>query len=153
MADMDCIHLVMREILRYGDRVLEILRQIPEEDLWSTRNGIPNSIGVLARHLTGNLNNYFGAGISQNGFQRDRDREFRETGLPKNQVIDDLRSALDIAKTSIADIDPRRIGLPYTAPFGEEYESMEYHILRLATHFSLHCGQIEFAQTILRHRA
>jgi predicted nuclease of restriction endonuclease-like RecB superfamily len=149
MADIDSIKLSIREIERYGNRLIEVIEAISEEQLWSTRNGIPNSIGTLARHLTGNLNNYFGAGISKNGYKRNRDREFTEVGLPKITVISELRAAIEIAKQSITNINQEKINLPYKAPFEEEYESLAYHILRLATHFSLHVGQAEYTQSIL----
>jgi hypothetical protein len=149
MADIDIIKLSIREIERYGNRLIEVIEAIPNEQLWSTRNGLPNSIGTLARHLTGNLNNYFGAGISKNGYQRMREREFTETGLDKATVVSELRDGIEVAMKSIVFIDQEKLNLPYEAPFDEKYESLAYHVMRLATHFSLHCGQAEYAQSIL----
>jgi hypothetical protein len=149
MADIDSINLSLREIERYGNRLIEIIEVTSEEKLWSTENVLPNSIGTLARHLTGNLNNYFGAGILKNGYKRNRDREFKEVGLSKETIISELRAAINISKQAIMSINQETINLPYEAPFEERYETLAYHIMRLATHFSLHVGQAEFAQRVV----
>jgi hypothetical protein len=150
MVDIDTIKLSVKEIERYGIKLIELIQSVPEDQLWLRKNGIPNSIGTLARHLTDNLNNYFGAGISKNGNIRDREKEFSGERINKEIVTSDLQSAINVAKESIVHIDPKEINLPYVAPFEEKYESLAYHIIRLATHFSLHYGQAEFAQTILK---
>jgi hypothetical protein len=149
MADIDSINLSLREIERYGNRLIEIIEVTSEEKLWSTENVLPNSIGTLARHLTGNLNNYFGAGILKNGYKRNRDREFKEVGLSKETIMSELRAAINISKQAIMSINQETINLPYEAPFEERYETLAYHIMRLATHFSLHVGQAEFAQRVV----
>ena len=103
---------------------------------------------MLARHLTGNLNHYFGAGLLKNGNVRDREGEFTETGLPKEQVVSELKAAVEVARLSVEAIDVERIGQPYTTPCGRDYESLAYHVVRMLTHFVLHCGQADYA---LRH--
>jgi hypothetical protein len=123
-----------------------LIESLPEDQLWSKGGSIPNSIGTLARHLTGNLNHYFGAGILKNGYVRERDKEFTETGLSKTQVLADLREAVNVAKEAVGAIDEAQIDKPYHSPCGEEYESLAYHIIRLATHLALHCGQADYAK-------
>jgi hypothetical protein len=146
MADISTIQMAVTEIARYADRIIALIESLPEEKLWSTGCGIPNSIGTLARHLTGNLNHYFGAGILKNGYVRERDKEFAETGLSKAKVLSDLRDAVSIAEESVGAIDAAQIDKPYRSPCGEEYESLAYHIIRLATHLALHCGQADCAK-------
>jgi hypothetical protein len=150
MSDRLIVQLAAREIERYADGLLKLIESLSEDQLWSKAGNIPNSIGTLTRHLTGNLNHYFGAGILKNGYVRERDREFSETGLAKAQVLSDLQSAVKVAEQAVDAVDEERLTQPYTAPCGEEYESLAYHIVRLATHFALHCGQADYAQNAVR---
>lgn len=145
MAEISTVQMAVREIERYADQLVELIEPLSEDQLWSKGCGIPNSIGTLARHLTGNLNHYFGAGILKNGYVRERDREFAETGLSKAQVLADLREAANVAKAAVEMIDEAQIDKPYHSPCGEEYESLAYHIIRLATHLALHVGQADYA--------
>ena len=146
MSYLIATQLAVREIERYGEEMIEALEALSEEQLWSKEGGIPNSIGTLARHLTGNLNHYFGAGILDNGYVRERDLEFSETGLPLENVVADLRAAVSVAKKSLQAIDEERAGLPHRTPNGEEYETLAHHVLRCATHFVRHRGQMQFAE-------
>ncbi|MBN1976370.1 MAG: DinB family protein [Anaerolineae bacterium] len=146
MADLSTVQLAVREIARYADQLIELIEPLSEDQLWSKGGGIPNSIGTLARHLTGNLNHYFGAGILKNGYVRERDKEFTETGLSKAKVLSDLRDAVNVAKEAAGSIDEAQIDKPYRSPCGEEYESLAYHIIRLATHLALHVGQADYAK-------
>ncbi|TET51169.1 MAG: DinB family protein [Anaerolineales bacterium] len=146
MSYLIAAQLAVREIERYGDEMIAALEALTEEQLWSKKGGIPNSIGTLARHLTGNLNHYFGAGILGNGYVRDRDREFSETELPLKKVVSDLMAAVAVAKESLQAIGEERAGQPHRAPCGEEYESLAHHVVRLATHFARHRGQMQFAE-------
>jgi hypothetical protein len=146
MADISTVQMAVREIERYANRVIKLIESLSEDQLWSKGCGIPNSIGTLARHLTGNLNHYFGAGILNNGYIRDRDREFTEAGLSRAKVITDLREAVSVAKQAIEAIDEGQLDQPYRSPCGEEYESLAYHIIMSATHLALHCGQADYAK-------
>ena len=146
MSHLVATQLAVREIERHGEEMIEALEALTEEQLWSKKGGTPNSIGTLARHLTGNLNHYFGAGILDNGYVRERDREFTETGLPREKVVSDLRAAVVVAKESLQAIDEQRAGVPHRTPNGEEYESLAYHVMRCATHFVRHRGQMQFAE-------
>ncbi|MFL7794226.1 MAG: DinB family protein [Anaerolineae bacterium] len=145
MADLSTVQLAVREIARYADQLIALIEPLSEDQLWSKGDGIPNSIGTLARHLTGNLNHYFGAGILKNGYVRERDKEFTETGLSKAKVLSDLRDAVSVVKKAAEAIDETQLDRPYRSPCGEEYESLAYHIIRLATHLALHVGQADYA--------
>lgn len=151
MADISTVQMAVREIARYADRMIELIEPLSEDQLWSKGCNIPNSIGTLARHLTGNLNHYFGAGILKNGYVRERDKEFTETGLSKAQVLSDLRDGVNIAKEAVEAIDEEQLDQPYRSPCGEEYESLAYHIVRLATHLALHVGQADYAKNCIQN--
>ena len=148
MTETLIIELSVREIERYAQGLIELIGSMSEDQLWSVEGGIPNSIGTLARHLTGNLNHYFGAGFLNNGYVRDREGEFTETGLAKGRVISELEAAVEVAKQVIEVVDVEEILQPHTTPCGRDYESLAYFVLRMLTHFVIHCGQADYA---LRH--
>ncbi len=65
-------------------------------------------------------------------------------------MIAELQAAVKVTREAVEAVDEERLTQPYTAPCGEEYESLAYHVVRLATHFALHCGQADYAQNIVR---
>jgi hypothetical protein len=149
MPDMKTIQLSVVEIERYCNTLIELIESLSEDQIWSKNNSIPNSIGTLARHLTGNLNHYFGAGLLKNGYIRDREEEFQGDKIAKEKVILDLREGIHIVKEGISKINEEDINKPYKSPCGQEFESLAYHIIRIATHAALHCGQADYAKNII----
>ncbi|MBN1311692.1 MAG: DinB family protein [Anaerolineae bacterium] len=150
MPDRLAFQLATREIARYADLLIEVIEPLTEEQLWGKAGGIPNAIGTLVRHLTGNLNHYFGAGVLENGYVRDRDREFIEGDIPKGKMLSDLRAAVEIARKAAEQVTDEQLQRrPYRTPNGEEYESLAYHATRNAMHFALHYGQVDYAKNYL----
>jgi hypothetical protein len=145
MTEQLIVDLSIREIERYAECMVDLIEPLSKEQLWARQRGIPNSIGTIALHLTGNLNHYFGTGILQNGYARDRDREFNTSGVPSAEIISELQEAVKVAKEAAGGIDVEKLTLPYTIPYGEEHESLAYLIVRLATHFVYHYGQAQYA--------
>ena len=145
MSDLLTVQLALREIEPHAERLTDLIESLTPNQLWSKAGGIPNSIGTLARHLTGNLDHYLGAGILKNGYVRQRDKEFSETGVPKAQVVSELRAAVEVAVRAAETIDGEAIGQPHTTPCGVECESLAFHIVETATHFAFHCGQADYA--------
>lgn len=147
MPDRLAFQLAIREIACYADLLIEVIEPLSEEQLWSKAGGVPNPIGTLARHLTGNLNHYFGADVLANGYIRDRDREFIEGDIPKEKVLSDLRAAVEAARKAAERVTDEQLQRRwYHTLYGEEHESLTYHAVRLAMHFALHCGQADYAE-------
>jgi len=149
MSNLLTIQLSVKEIKRYAGELIDLLEPLSEDQIWSTEAGIPNSIGILTRHLTGNLNHYLGAGILKNGYVRDRDIEFGETGIAKQQLISDLQAAVEVAQKAVEVIDEADVAQPWRTPCGQDYESLAYHVVRLSTHFAHHCGQADYTAHML----
>lgn len=150
IPDRLAFQLAVREIARYADLLIAVIEPLTQEQLWSKAGGIPNAIGTLVRHLTGNLNHYFGLGVLENGYVRDRDREFIEGDVPKEKLLADLRAAVDVAKKAAEQVTDEQLQRrPYRTPNGEEYDSLAYHATRNAMHFALHYGQIDYVKDIV----
>jgi hypothetical protein len=139
-----------KKIEQYAQNYLALLESLSEDELWSTASNIPNSIGTLARHLTGNLNHYFGTALVKTGYARTRDREFTDRSIPKAQVIADLTEAVKIARQALDTVDEQALSQPYTSPDGDVYESLGYYIMHMAMHFAMHYGQADYAQNYVK---
>ena len=118
----------------------EIELYASEEDLWKTTDGITNSAGNLCQHLTGNLQHFFGAVLSDSGYVRDRDAEFsaRDTSKADRSVKNTLSrlSDDDLAKNYPIEVFDR----PMTTA---------YFLVHLSTHFNYHLGQINYHRRLL----
>lgn len=139
----------IREIERYGEQLLGLLSQVPDDKLWMKPGILPNSIGAIARHLAGNLNHYLGAGLLQNGYVREREKEFCAAPILRNDLISNLQAAIAVARPALAVIDDERAAAPHTSPCGQKYDSLSYHLTRLATHFAYHVGEAYYASKLL----
>ena len=122
MTDLSTVRLAVKEIAWHAGTLVTLIEDLPEAHLWATICDHPNPIGTLARHITGNLNHYFGAGIMNNGYVRQRDVEFTERGLAKQQVIDELRAAVNVVEQSVAAVDIEKLDRPYNSLGGEAYD-------------------------------
>ena len=143
-------HVAVKEIEQYAQGFVEVLESISEDQLWSTKGNLPNSIGTLARHVTGNLNHYFGTALLKTSYKRERDNEFSQKGLNKAQVIADLKAAVQVARQAVDAVQDDKIGQPYTSPDGQTHESLGYYLFHMAAHFAMHYGQADYARHILK---
>ena len=79
---------------------------LSDEQIWTRPYHYGNSIGNLILHLTGNLNNYFGAEMGGTGYVRNRPLEFAETSrIPKDELLKRFDEAIAVAKR-IGEVDP-----------------------------------------------
>jgi len=145
MSDLLVVQLSVREIEERAEEFIAMLEPLSEEQLWFSDEVVINSIGTLARHITGNFNHYFGAGFLKNGYVRDREKEFSERDIPKPQVISDFKAAFAVVQQAAIAINEQDVNQPYRTPCGVEFDSLGYHIIRLTTHFAHHHGQVSYA--------
>jgi hypothetical protein len=150
MSNIVLVQAASHEIKRFAAPYLELLNSLSQDELWSTDGNIPNSIGTITRHLTGNLNHYFGTGLLKNSYVRTRDAEFSDRGLAKAKVISDLQAALAITEQSLETVDPNSLDQPFTSPDGELFESLGLYIIHMAMHFAMHYGQADYAQNAVK---
>jgi len=85
--------LIATDLAAYYEMVREQTHQwvdpLTEEQLWRRPFAHGNSAGHLLLHMTGNLSYYIGARVAENGYVRDRDREFTEPEpRPKDEVLE-----------------------------------------------------------------
>lgn len=130
------------------DRLIENLRETPEEILWESPEGINNSIGVLVQHLTGNMNHFIAEGIGNTGFVRNREREFKNTFIPKENLIGDLENLKHLLSTIFKNITDEEVSdkYPMEVPFEATTRGFLIH---LYGHLNYHLGQLNYLRRIL----
>jgi septum formation protein len=126
------------------------LRAYPDaEAIWSHPPGTPNPAGTLALHLSGNLRHFLGAVLGNDGYQRDRAREFEARGLPLSTLLEEVEAAREVAVQVLAALDPAALARPWPGPLPSPPGgpggpvSTEAFLLHLLSHLAYHLGQVD----------
>ncbi len=118
---------------------------LTQEQFWHNPFSYGNSVGHLILHLTGNLNYYIGTRIAQNGYIRNRDREFTETEKPDNTKV---LAAFDQTIAMVVATIRKQSAADWLAPYSAEREPEAAErfmiFLRCAGHAYHHVGQLIF---------
>ena len=118
--------------------------------LWKSYPGIINSVGTLSCHICGNLRHFIGTALAKDGYIRDRDAEFNQQGLKKEeilQMIDDTISALKSAFEQLTDGELER-EMPDTPP-QHKGRTVGFFLIQLCCHLSRHRGQLDYLRRII----
>src|SRR3954467_3886112 len=89
-----------------------------EAELWEVQPGISNPGGNLALHLAGNLQYYFGNVLGKNGYIRNREAEFGDKDVPRDELLRDIDDAISAVETGMAKISEADLAKPYPEPVG-----------------------------------
>jgi hypothetical protein len=85
----------------------EIIAYNNESNLWRIDKGIANSAGNLCLHLVGNLNTYIGSEFGKTGYVRDRDLEFSQKNIPKDELVKMIEDTITVVANRL---DKKRRG-------------------------------------------
>lgn len=114
---------------------------LSEGQIWTRPYPYGNSIGNLVLHLTGNLNNYFGAEMGGTGYVRNRPLEFAETSrIPKDELLKRFDEAIAIVATVLLQQSESDWGAAYAAKGMEEITNRFSAFLHCAGHIYHHTG-------------
>ena len=151
----DLSEVIARDLSAYYAMVREQTHQwvdpLAEEQLWQRPFAHGNSVGHLLLHMTGNLSYYIGARVAENGYVRDRDREFNETELkPKADVLAAFDRAIAMVIETIEEQSAEDWQQPYSAVREPEAAERFAIFLRCAGHAYHHVGQLIYLSRELR---
>lgn len=151
----DLSEIVAKDLTDYYQMVLAQTHQwvdpLTEAQLWQRPFAHGNSVGHLLLHMTGNLSYYIGARVTENGYVRDRDREFTEPEpKPKAEVLAAFDRAVAMVMKTIEAQSSEDWIRPYSA--GSEPDAAERFaiFLRCAGHAYHHVGQLIYLSRELR---
>jgi uncharacterized damage-inducible protein DinB len=118
---------------------------LSNEQFWRNPYPYGNSIGHLVLHLTGNLSYYIGARVAENGYVRDRDREFTDQRPPsKEEALRAFDRTMAMVVATIRAQTAADWGKAYTAEREPEAEDRFQIFVRCAGHAYHHVGQIVY---------
>jgi uncharacterized damage-inducible protein DinB len=120
-----------------------------EESLWTVEDGITNSAGNLCKHLTGNLQHFFGAVLGDTGYVRDRDAEFAAKGTTRADLLADVEAARASVRNTLAKLSDEDFSKTYPIEvFGKPMTTGSF-LTHLTTHFNYHLGQVNYHRRLL----
>jgi len=144
---------VRQQIEQYTENIKGCLADLSDRHIWSPGPDGSNSIGTLVHHLSGNLRHFFGAGLLQDGFERNRPAEFADRNLTAQELTAELQQAVDVVRQALETIDARAIDAPHISADGKEFPSLAHMLLQMAVHFGYHAGQINYTARIWREKS
>lgn len=131
-------------------RLIQELNAFPDTaTLWQTRAGISNSAGNLALHLEGNLREFIGRLLGQLVFERDRPREFSESGIEKAELIRRLGAVRDEIPAVIAAMSAEQLDADFPQVYVGRTLPNRQMLIHLEGHLSYHLGQIDYLRRVL----
>ncbi len=146
--------MLHHELARLIDRELatlraELLAYPDEAGIWAKPLGTPNSAGNLALHLVGNLRTYIGAQYGDTGYIRDRDKEFSERGVPREQLLALIDTAADEVRRTFATLDPDVLARDFPQAVGGFQIPADRFLMHLASHLAYHLGQVDYHRRVV----
>ena len=120
-----------------------------ESVLWVLKGDIKNSAGTLTLHLLGNLKHFIGAQLGNTGYVRQRDKEFSDRNIPRENMLKEIDEVISILNKILPTIKDSNLEKEYPIKFLEEKRTIGYMLLMLSTHLNYHLGQINYHRRIL----
>ena len=137
----------------YEKEIKKLIEEISlyknENDLWMLKGGIKNSPGTLALHITGNLKHFIGAQLGKSGFIRERDKEFSDRNVSKENLLKELDEALDVVKSSLTKLSDEDLKKDFPIPFLEKVRPTIEILFILYGHLNYHLGQVNYHRRLL----
>lgn len=120
-----------------------------EKNLWKTKGTITNSAGNLCLHLIGNLNHFIGETIGKSRYVRDREAEFNDKDVDKDQLLKMILETKNVVASTIKTFEKEKLQATYPINVFGDAMTYEFFIIHLTTHLSYHLGQINYLRRII----
>lgn len=120
-----------------------------EKDLWKVEKNISNSAGNLALHIIGNLNTYIGKEIGKTNYIRNRELEFSDKNIRRQDLIERINQTIIVIKNSLTGLTSEDLNNEYPVLVLKEMTSTEYLLIHLTSHLTYHIGQINYHRRLI----
>ncbi len=120
-----------------------------EENLWKTEGSVKNSSGNLVLHIIGGSNYFIGSLLAKTGYVRDRNQEFSEKGIPREELVQRIEALRQLTTTTLNSLTPGRMEEEYPIPFDDKMVGVSYVLVQLLAHLNYHLGQVNYLHRIL----
>src|SRR5258705_10168512 len=120
-----------------------------EKNIWITDKGIANSGGNLCLHLIGNLNTYIGREIGKTNYIRNRDLEFSQKNVAREELINKIDDTIAVIQHTFDKMTEEELDKEYPLLVFDKKTSTENFLLHLVANLSYHLGQINYHRRLL----
>lgn len=120
-----------------------------EADLWKLSGEINNSPGNLALHLIGNLRHFIGHVLGGTDYQRDRDAEFGNKNVPRDQILADLEVTKEEVAQALEKLRPEQLEEDFPVKVMNMDFKTGHFLIHLYGHLNYHLGQINYHPRIV----
>ena len=130
--------------------ITEIEHYKKEEDIWRVEKNISNSAGNLTLHIIGNLNTYIGKEIGKTDYIRNRELEFSNKNIPRQDLIENINKTRNIINNSLKTVTVEELKKEYPVLVFSKMTTTEYLLVHLTTHLTYHLGQINYHRRLIK---
>ena len=127
----------------------EIEQYESDGQLWMTGGDIANSGGNLCLHLCGNLRHFIGFVLGGSGYVRDRDLEFSDTGISREELYVRIDATLDEVKAGLGKLSTEDLENEYPIDVFGHPMTTGWFLVHLATHLNYHLGQVNYHRRLI----
>ena len=133
----------------YWPRLRGCVESLTDEQVWWRPNDASNSVGNLARHLNGNVQQWLISPFDHREDMRNRPDEFAErTGVPRQLLVQTLGSTIEEASGVLSRLTEADLRATFQI---QGYTVTGLHaIYQVVEHFGMHHGQIIYITKLLR---
>ncbi len=126
------------------------IRSFPDDEtLWRRPPGVTNSAGTLALHLTGNLRHFVGAKLGATGYRRDRQAEFSQRGLSREELARQVEETVSVVESVLPQVTTETLAQDFPEAVGGQTIRTDEFLLHLATHLAYHLGQLDYHRRLV----
>jgi uncharacterized damage-inducible protein DinB len=105
--------------------------------------------GNLCLHLIGNLNTYIGKELGGTGYIRNRDLEFSQKDIPRDELLKKIDETILVVEKTLDIITNQQLEEEYPAIVFAEKMSTGFFLIHLLAHLTYHLGQINYHRRLL----
>ncbi len=141
-TEQQYLHSSIKQFRTYKELAQKAIAQIGENDLNKIIDPESNSIAIIIQHLGGNLISRWTDFLTTDGEKTDRNRdaEFEEKCLTKNELMDYWNKGWDTLFETLDELQPEDLGK--TIYIRKQPLTVLEAINRQLTHYAYHVGQI-----------
>jgi hypothetical protein len=120
-----------------------------ERSIWLVRGEIKNTAGNLCLHLCGNLQHYIGVGLAKTDYKRDRDREFSDKDLSRDELLGLVTKTKETVLDALRNFDASFLDKEYPLPVFDYPMTHTHFLVHLEGHLQYHLGQINYHRRLI----
>jgi uncharacterized damage-inducible protein DinB len=142
----------LKHMQELHDGIKEELSQLPAEALdWIPGEGM-NSLAVMVVHVAGSERYWIGDVVMGESSNRDREAEFRASGLEVSQLNQRLDESYKYAKGAMARLYLKDLDRQCLSPSSGKTFSAAWALLHALDHAAIHLGHVQLTRQLWNER-